>query len=53
MNSCTFDLFTLPTPAYANTFWSSLKENNHFVLQQTTIQKSGFLKSVLGTFQNV
>ena len=52
-NSMAFELFTLPTQVDTSTFWTNLKENNHFVLQQTKIQKSGIMRSVLGTLQNV
>lgn len=48
-----FDLFTLPTQVDTNTFWTNLKENDYFILQQTKTQKSGIMRSVLGTLQNV
>ncbi|KAI7901275.1 rab-GTPase-TBC domain-containing protein [Cokeromyces recurvatus] len=49
----TFELFMLPTQIDTNTFWTNLKENNYFILQQTKTQKNGIMKSVLGTLQNV
>ncbi|GAN11449.1 TBC-domain-containing protein [Mucor ambiguus] len=48
-----FELFTLPTQVDNSTFWTNLKENNYFILQQTKTQKSGLMRSVLGTLQNV
>lgn len=48
-----FELFTLPTQVDNNTFWTNLKENNYFILQQAKTQKSGLMRSVLGTLQNV
>ncbi|CEP07863.1 hypothetical protein [Parasitella parasitica] len=48
-----FDLFTLPTQVDNNAFWTNLKENSCFILQQTKTQKSGLMRSVLGTLQNV
>lgn len=48
-----FELFTLPTQVDNGAFWTSLKENNFFILQQAKTQKSGLMRSVLGTLQNV
>ncbi|KAI9470072.1 MAG: hypothetical protein EXX96DRAFT_390467 [Benjaminiella poitrasii] len=49
----TFELFTLPTQVDTNAFWTNLKENKYFILQQTKTQRNGIMKSVLGTLQNV
>ncbi|CEG71597.1 hypothetical protein RMATCC62417_07304 [Rhizopus microsporus] len=49
-----FELFTLPTQVdISGPFWTKLKENDYFVLQQAKTQKSGLMRSVLGTLQNV
>lgn len=48
-----FDLFTLPTQVDNGAFWTNLKETNFFILQQAKTQKSGLMRSVLGTLQNV
>ncbi|KAI8969957.1 hypothetical protein BDF20DRAFT_95867 [Mycotypha africana] len=48
-----FELFTLPVHVEINTFWTTLKENSYFLLQQTKTQKNGLMRSVLGTLQNV
>ncbi|KAL7320859.1 GTPase activating protein (GAP) [Mucor circinelloides] len=52
-SSLAFELFTLPTQVDNNAFWTNLKENNYFILQQAKTQKSGLMRSVLGTLQNV
>lgn len=49
-----FELFTLPTQVdISGPFWTKLKENDFFVLQQAKTQRSGLMRSVLGTLQNV
>jgi hypothetical protein len=48
-----FELFTLPTQVDNGAFWNNLKENHFFILQQAKSQKSGIMRSVLGTLQNV
>lgn len=48
-----FELFTLPTQVDNGAFWTSIKENGFFILQQAKTQKSGLMRSVLGTLQNV
>ncbi|RCI03018.1 hypothetical protein CU098_009655, partial [Rhizopus stolonifer] len=49
-----FELFTLPTQVdISSPFWTKLKESDFFILQQAKTQKSGLMRSVLGTLQNV
>jgi hypothetical protein len=48
-----FEFFTLPTQVDNNAFWTTLKENSFFALQQAKAQRSGLMRSVLGTLQNV
>lgn len=48
-----FELFTLPTQVDNGAFWNNLKDNQFFILQQAKTQKSGLMRSVLGTLQNV
>ncbi|KAI8881685.1 GRAM-domain-containing protein [Backusella circina FSU 941] len=48
-----FEFFTLPTQVDNNAFWTTLKENSFFALQQAKTQRSGLMRSVLGTLQNV
>lgn len=48
-----FELFTLPSQVENGAFWTNLKETKFFILQQAKTQKSGLMRSVLGTLQNV
>ncbi|KAI8341806.1 rab-GTPase-TBC domain-containing protein [Chlamydoabsidia padenii] len=55
MTDPAFSLFTLPTQVdnYITPFWTTVKEDNNFLLQRTKTQKNAIMRSVLGTLQNV
>lgn len=50
-----FSVFTLPTvvDTSLSPFWETLESNEHFLLQRTKTRKNAFVRSFLGTVQNV
>ncbi|KAJ1679606.1 GTPase activating protein (GAP), partial [Spiromyces aspiralis] len=46
-------MFIVPTQEGPSLFWTTLKEEKHFVMQKSIAGKGGLLKSVLTTVQNM